>query len=609
VISSPSNYRDVQQELIAEIHRNSTWPVVVTVDGNIGVPEESDFMDRDGGFIILIPDGDIKSLKAEINGLAFERTKFTRLWNSKARFVVAGANEFSTLQQTDIFNYLSKFRVYNCIIVNKVNDVVNKECSRPITVNDVDPGMKLGVYTWFPYQSSDRCTEVNDITLLDSWVISSQGHFTKNTDLFPRKIRNNLNGCSMKAVIRKNVWPITTYYQKHTYSNGSVVTKVHGMELNFLMMVLKQMNMTFVHVHTPKGFEIGRDLTNNLTEAMISKDVYIALGSLGTGIMVDTFSDFSNSYFIMTSRWYVPCSDKYSRWNSIFRIFSLEVWLVLILSIVTAAISTTLVGRYSCTSEWQVHKTLTSSLTNVWAVLLGVALSTMPRTPSLRSLFFSWVCFSLAFNTVFQTFLTTFLIDSGYKTPIRNMDELFASGVKLYYYPIHNFIFEVGNDTEISKIRRNRANCNSSFECYNWAMYHKNISFFIPDLIAEFVNEGVYYLGKFSNPFLCRLENGMFYNEGLSFVMLNGDPLLKRVSEILDRLVEAGFYNFWISLEIHESKLFSRKIAIVNPLDGYYSLNLYHMRPAFYLHLMGLCLSAICFIFELFYNFLLSRRK
>ena len=201
MISSPSNYRDVQQELIAEIHRNSTWPVVVTVDGNIGIPEESDYMDRDGGYIILIPDGDIKSLEAEINGLAFERTKFTRLWNSEARFVVAGANEFSKLQQTDIFNYLSKFRIYNCIIVAKVNDVIAKESSRPVNINDVEMGMKLGVYTWFPYQSSDRCTDVNDITLLDSWIISAQGHFTKKTDLFPRKITKSFNGCPMKAVV------------------------------------------------------------------------------------------------------------------------------------------------------------------------------------------------------------------------------------------------------------------------------------------------------------------------------------------------------------------------------------------------------------------------
>ena len=122
----------------------------------------------------------------------------------------------------------------------------------------------------------------------------------------------------------------------------------------------------------------------------------------------------------------------------------MELWVVRIISIVFAAISTTILGRYSCTSEWQGYKTLTSSLTNIWAVILGVALSTMPRAPSLRLLFFAWVCFSLAFNTVFQAFLTTFLIDSGYKTPIQILDELFASGIKLVYILEYSSIFEIG---------------------------------------------------------------------------------------------------------------------------------------------------------------------
>ena len=80
------------------IQQNSTRTVVVTFDGNIGVPKESEFIDTDGNFIMLIPDGNIESLQEEINGLAFERPKFTRLWSSEARFVVAGAIEFSTLQ-------------------------------------------------------------------------------------------------------------------------------------------------------------------------------------------------------------------------------------------------------------------------------------------------------------------------------------------------------------------------------------------------------------------------------------------------------------------------------------------------------------------------------
>jgi len=196
VISSAATYRDVQQELIAEIHQNSIWPLVVTVDGNISKHNKTDFIDRNGSYIILIPDGNFKSFMVEINGLAVERDKLPRIWNSEARLVVVvGANEFAMSQQKQILDYFSTLRIYNYIIVSHDNYVIHKEYSRPIKVNDVDTGMKLGVYTWFPYQSSNRCTEVNDITIPDSWVISAQMCFIKNTDLFPQKTGNNLNGC------------------------------------------------------------------------------------------------------------------------------------------------------------------------------------------------------------------------------------------------------------------------------------------------------------------------------------------------------------------------------------------------------------------------------
>jgi hypothetical protein len=82
---------------------------------------------------------------------------------------------------------------------------------------------------------------------------------------------------------------------------------------------------------------------------------------------------------------------------------------------------------------------LTSSLTYVWAVILGVPVSTKPRTPSLLSLFLAWAIFCLAFSTIIKAFFTKFLIDSVYKTPILTMDELFGSGIMVAYPPQYNF--------------------------------------------------------------------------------------------------------------------------------------------------------------------------
>ena len=608
VISSPSTYRDVQQELIAEIHRTSIWPVVVTVDGNINKSEKTEFIIRDGNYIILMPNGNFNSFKAEMTGLAEGRVKFTRFWNSETRFVVAGANEFSMLQQTEIFDYFSKFRMYNSIIISRESYVIDEEYNRPIKFNDVDTNMKLGVYSWFPYQSSDRCTEVNDITLMDSWVISVQGHFTKNTDLFPGKIGNRFNGCPMKSLVRESHWAYSKKYVPYSESVANVGSYMQALEYDLLMVVLEQMNMTFHPVPTQKMFgKMGEILNTNLVTGMFGKDIYLALGNMGTHYLMNSLIDSTNSYFIMSVRWYVPCSMKYPRWSSIFRIFSVELWLVLIISIVIAAILTTLVGRYSCTSEWQGYKTLTGSFTNVWAVIVGVSVSTMPRTPSLSSLFLAWVCFSLAFSTVFQAFLTTFLINSGYKTPIQNMAELIASGIKFAFPQEYDSFFEKNDETVGMKLLRNRVNC-SFYVCLDWAKYQKNVSVLLFDKSAEDSYAIGEFVGENSEPFLCSLEDGVVYSFGQSMIMFHGDPLLKRINEIIDRVVEAGLYNYWISLIMNLGKLYSRKIAIVHPLDGYYSFNLYHIQPAFLLLLMGLCLSVLCFMAELLYNCIFNKR-
>jgi len=42
----------VQQELIVEIHRITISPVV-TVDGKIGKPSKTDYIDREGSYILL----------------------------------------------------------------------------------------------------------------------------------------------------------------------------------------------------------------------------------------------------------------------------------------------------------------------------------------------------------------------------------------------------------------------------------------------------------------------------------------------------------------------------------------------------------------------------
>jgi len=105
------------------------------------------------------------------------------------------------------------------------------------------------------------------------------------------------------------------------------------------------MNLTFAHIPTPDGFEVEEGtLITNFFICMIGKEIYIALSVVRTYFSADSYLDSTNTYYMMRFRWYVPCSVKYQRWSSIFRITYVELWLVLITWIVVAAISTTFLG-------------------------------------------------------------------------------------------------------------------------------------------------------------------------------------------------------------------------------------------------------------------------
>ena len=230
----------------------------------------------------------------------------------------------------------------------------------------------------------------------------------------------------------------------------------------------------------------------------------------------------------------------------------------------------------------------------------------MPLSSSLSSLLFCWVCFSLAFSTVFQAFLTTFLVEYDYKTPIRNIETW-----KSFSPPLLNlttYQSTVSFSRKVTKRKQQRykshVNCPSLPVCENWAKNQRNVSVLLADIYAEVNYASGHYVGENSEPLLCRLEDAVVYSTGLTMVMFYGDPLRRLVTDVIVRVVEAGIYKYWVSTSMKLCVLHSRKIAIFRKPDEYYSFNLYHMQFAFYLLLMDWCLSVICFLIEVLYNHL-----
>jgi len=94
-------------------------------------------------------------------------------------------------------------------------------------------------------------------------------------------------------------------------------------------------------------------------------------------------------------------------------------------------------------------------------------------------------------------------------------------------------------------------------------------------LVADITAELNYAIGDFvgenSKPLLCRLADGVVIHVTLTMIMCHGGRLIRRVN-IIDRVVEAGLYIYWVSLEFNWRKVSFSKIAIFHQLAGYYSI-------------------------------------
>jgi hypothetical protein len=78
-------------------------------------------------------------------------------------------------------------------------------------------------------------------------------------------------------------------------------------------------------------------------------------------------------------------------------------------------------------------------------------------------------------------------------------------------------------------------------------------------------------------------------------MMRMGDPLLERIKDIIDSVVEAGIFMQWKKSHFDNMKVRARVIRSNSPLNNYYSFTMKRMHHAFYLLLMGYALSTSIF--------------
>jgi hypothetical protein len=184
---------------------------------------------------------------------------------------------------------------------------------------------------------------------------------------------------------------------------------------------------------------------------------------------------------------------------------------------------------------------------------------------------------------------------------------MLASKIKYGYHPILDDMFNETDDVNSHIILENRVRCPDGKVCLKWAEDYKNISIILEDADVEEKYSNSSLMDENTKPLICPLDDGFTITVNIVMTMSVGDPLLERIDEIIQRIVEAGIFMQWKKSHFDKIKIRSGKIHSYSLLD-YYSFTLEHMQPAFYMLLMGFCVSTVILLLELA-NHLFKRLK
>jgi hypothetical protein len=526
-------------------------------------------------------------------------------WNQRALFLViltCTPNKLKRLAHK-IFDVLWKTeKILNVVLLVPKNEVFLLHQK----VKDTENSVAFELYTWFPYRAG-HCGSVEEVTLMDQWIVNSSGDFLKQAPLFPNKIPTNLQACPLRVSTSEQtpLVVLNDVQDNDTFSYS-------GLEIQYLLIISQVMNVTLLYLPPPTGTALIQRVT--MLSELYFGSCDLVVSSLPLNLDVMEFAEAAIPHLHTAFRWFIPCPTAVSRAERILGIFTLPVWfsLILVLVLTTAILWCSSNCHFGLLQQDSaIYKTVSNSLCNVWAVFLAVPLPKLPSSTTLRVFFLSFVWYCFAINIVFQAFFITFLVEPGYHKKIETFDELVESGLLYGYQEDTEIALNSTLYYEHTKIKPPRFHCTYQDECLERLITHGDIAMVSVAFITDY--DALKLAPKYKNTKeVCILDEDI-YKTFLVMYLQSGNPLLHRINNIIRRIIEAGLVDSYWSM----AKWRVRVQYMVNSThdsglsddNQYSSLSLSHLKIVFIIVTFGHILSVIVFTVELFYALISKSRK
>jgi hypothetical protein len=369
--------------LIEKLHTAGRWPVLVFNATDTMKENMYGETHKHGNYILLIS-GPCQEWEEHISRFRQQLSiltsgDMTQSWNPAAKFVVSVMLNCTHFNNTFISRAILDELWFNGVVKATVLFMhPNEHGGKNVQQNPSfsAQGTSLELHTWYPYENSERCSPAEGTVPVKVFTAKNLSDI-RRSGLFKGYFGRNLHQCPV--TVHVTVKPPFVNLPKSFRYNNSEYHNVYedGLEIQLLKIIETSLNMS---LEIEDGNE--KDCRN------VTPLIYI--GGYSPWNSAKGY-EFTQSYLNVRFLWYTPCALKYQRWTRFFKIFSVDMWISFILSIVLAVITVSSISYYGHKShlhEFKSYGNILSIIANFISVSLSVSVNAQPRTSALRVFFF-----------------------------------------------------------------------------------------------------------------------------------------------------------------------------------------------------------------------------
>jgi hypothetical protein len=425
----------------------------------------------------------------------------------------------------------------------------------------------LNLYTWFPYSSHDNCGDVKNVVLMNQWMMEEEGKFLREGSLFPYKIPATFHGCTVNVSTAWEVEAEDEFYSQYFLSH----------------------NVTghYVSDSPDNGIRFLTGLRN-----LWNRESDMLFGELPLVVEEYSKAEHTFPYLFMKFRWFVPCPKPFSRFQRISHIFSLSVWVSVVIVLFLVTVVSWCLAKQS--NDIRSFTDISSAMYNIWAVTVGVSVTRMPRSLRLKLLFVIFVWYCSAISTVFQTFFTSFLSDPGYENQLKTLEEILDSGIECGYPHGMNISFDISSDLRHKVVVLRGQMCSNEWACLDRIRETGNFATFIPTFLAHNYTNTIK-----DHSTVCPLNDDDYDLRFITTYVQKGSFFLESLNKFITLSIESGMAGRVFRNSVYFTRP-SRNTTDVS--EGYFVFTLSHLHIAFYILFLGHSLSFLLFACEVLYK-------